>query len=61
MLHSFPPVEALEFGPRPIVVLLLYGLKNHGIIGSALSGGSFLIVNLIEQGHMLVEGTPMIF
>jgi hypothetical protein len=54
-------VEVLEFGPIPILVPLLCGLKNHDIIGSALPGGSFLIVNLIEQGHLLVAGTPMIF
>jgi hypothetical protein len=59
--HSFPPVVVLEFGPIPILVPLLCGLKNHDIIGSALAGGSFLIVNLIEQGHLLVTGTPMIF
>jgi hypothetical protein len=53
-------VEALEFRPNLILVLLLCGLKNH-IVGSALPGGSFLIVNLIEQGHMFVAGTPMIF
>jgi hypothetical protein len=54
-------VEALEFGTSPILVPLLCGLKNHGIIGSALPGGRFLIVNLIEQGYLLVAGTPMIF
>jgi hypothetical protein len=54
-------VEALEFGPSPIFVPLLCGLKNHDIVGSALSGGNLLIVNLIEQGHMPVAGTPMIF
>jgi hypothetical protein len=59
--HSFPPVEALEFGTSPILVPLLCGLKNHDIISSALLGGRFLIVNLIEQGYLLVAGTPMIF
>jgi hypothetical protein len=55
-------VEALEFGPSSsILVPLLYGLKNHDIIGSALLAGSFLIVNLIKQGHLLVTGGPMIF
>jgi predicted transcriptional regulator len=56
--HSFPPVGALEFGTSPILVPLLYGLKNHVIVGSALSGGRFLIVNLIEQLYLLVAGTP---
>jgi hypothetical protein len=46
--HSFPPLEALEFEPSLILVPLLCGLKNHDIIGSALSGERFLIVNLIE-------------
>jgi hypothetical protein len=54
-------VEALEFSPSPILVPLLCGLKNHDIVGSTLPGGSFLIVNLIEKGHMLVTGTTMIF
>jgi hypothetical protein len=54
-------MEALEFGPSPILIPLLCGLKNHGPIGSALPGGSFLIVNLIEQGPLLVAGTLMIF
>jgi hypothetical protein len=59
--HSFPPAEALEFGTSPILVLLLCGLKNHGIIDSALSGGRFSIINLIEQGYLLFVGYPMIF
>jgi hypothetical protein len=40
---------------------LLCGLKNHDIIGSALTGGRLLIVNLIEQGYTLVAGTSIIF
>jgi hypothetical protein len=54
-------VEALEFGTSPILVTLLCGLKNHGIVGSALPGGRFLIINLIEQEYLLVVGYPMIF
>jgi hypothetical protein len=54
-------VETLEFGPSLILIPLLCGLKNHDIIGSALLGGSFLILNLIEQGHLLIARTPMIF
>jgi hypothetical protein len=54
-------VKALTFGPNPILIPLLCGLKNHDIIGSALSKGRFLIVNLIEQGHLLIAGTPMFF
>jgi hypothetical protein len=55
-------VKALEFRlSSPILVPLLCGLKNYGIISSALPAGSFLIVNLIEQGHLLVVGGPMIF
>jgi hypothetical protein len=58
--YSFPPVKALEFGPNPILVPLFCGLKNHGIVGSTLPEGRLLIVNLIEQGYLLVAGTPMI-
>jgi hypothetical protein len=58
---TWEPVEALEFGPSPILVPLLCDLKNHGIVSSALPRGIFLIVNLIEQLHLLVAGTPMIF
>jgi hypothetical protein len=54
-------MEALEFGTSPILLPLLCGLKNHDIIGFALSGGRLLIVNLIEQRYLLVVGTPMIF
>jgi hypothetical protein len=61
MSHSFPPVEALEFETSLILVPLLYDLKNYDIVGSALSGESFLIINLIEQGYLLVVGYPMIF
>jgi hypothetical protein len=59
--HCFPSMEAPKFGPSPILVPLFCDLKNHGIIGSDLPGGSFLIVNLIKQGHMLVVRTTMIF
>jgi hypothetical protein len=61
MPHSFSPVEVLEFGTSLILVPLLCVLKNHGIIGSALPRGRLLIVNLIEQGYLLIVGTPMIF
>jgi hypothetical protein len=54
-------VEALEFGTSPILVPLICGLKNHGIVGSALPGRRFLIINLIEQGYLLIVGYPMIF
>jgi hypothetical protein len=54
-------VEALEFGTSPILVSLLCDLKNHAIIGSALPVRRLLIINLIEQGYLLVVGYPMIF
>jgi hypothetical protein len=60
--HSFPPVEVLEFrSSSPILVLLLCGFKNYAIISSALPAESFLIVNLIEQGYLLVVGGPVMF
>jgi hypothetical protein len=59
--HNFPLVKAFEFGHNLILIPLLYGLKNHDIVGSALLGGRFFIVNLIEQGHLLVADIPMIF
>jgi hypothetical protein len=43
------------------VVLLLCSLKKYSIIDSALFGGRFLIINLIEQGYLLVARYPMIF
>jgi hypothetical protein len=61
MPHSFPPVEAIEFGTSLILVSLLCGLKNYDIVGSALPGGRLLIINLIEQGYLLVACTLMIF
>jgi hypothetical protein len=61
MPHSFPPVEAIEFGTSLILVSLLCGLKNYDIVGSVLPGGRLLIVNLIEQGYLLVACTLMIF
>jgi hypothetical protein len=54
-------VEALEFRASPIFVPLLCSLKNRVIIGSALPGGRFLIMNLIEQKYLLIVGYPMIF
>jgi hypothetical protein len=54
-------VEALEFSTSPILVSLLCDLKNHAIAVSALPVQRFLIINLIEQGYLLVVGYPMIF
>jgi hypothetical protein len=55
-------VEALEFRPFSLILVpLLCGLKNHGIIIFALPVGSFLIVNFIEQGHLLVVGGTVVF
>jgi hypothetical protein len=59
--HSFSPVESLEFGISPILVPLLCGLKNYDIVGFALPGRRFLIINLIKQEYLLVVGYPMIF
>jgi hypothetical protein len=54
-------MEAFEFGTSLILLPPLCGLKNHVIIDSALPGGRFLIIDLIEQEHLLVAGTPIIF
>jgi hypothetical protein len=54
--NSFPPVEALEFVTGPILIPLIYGLKNYGISGFALHVWRLLIINLIEQGYLLVVG-----
>jgi hypothetical protein len=54
-------VEALEFDTSLILVSLLCDLKNYAIIGSTLPVRRFLIINLIEQGYLLVVGYPMIF
>jgi hypothetical protein len=60
--HSFPPVEALEFrASGAILVPLLCSLKNYGIVGSALPTVRFLIIDLIEQGHLLIVGGPVVF
>jgi hypothetical protein len=59
--HSFSPVKAIEFRASLIFVPLLCSLKNRVIIGSALPGGRFLIINLIEQEYLLIVGYPMIF
>jgi hypothetical protein len=61
MPNNFSPVNALKFGTSLILVPLLYGLKKHDIVDSALPGGRFLIINLIEQGCLLVIDYPMIF
>jgi hypothetical protein len=48
--HSFPLVEAPEFRPSsPIFVPLLCDIKNHDIVGSALSAGSFLIIEVVAM------------
>jgi hypothetical protein len=55
-------VEVLKFRPsNPIIVSLLCGLENYGIAGSALPSGRFFIVDLIEQGHLLVVGGSVVF
>jgi hypothetical protein len=59
--NSFPPVEALEFSTSSILVSLLCDLKNYVIVSSALPVRIFLIINLIEQGYLIVVGYPMIF
>jgi hypothetical protein len=61
VLNSFPAVEALEFSTSLIFVPLLCGLKNHDIVGSALPLRRLLIINLIEQGYLVVVSYPMIF
>jgi hypothetical protein len=49
VLHNVPPVEALELRESSLaLVLLLCGLENHGIIGSAMPERRFLVVDLIE-------------
>jgi hypothetical protein len=54
--HNFPPVEALEFRPSSLILVpLLCGLENHGIVGSTLSAERFLIIDLINQGHLLIS------
>jgi hypothetical protein len=59
---SFPLVEVLEFRPSsPILVLLICGLENHGIVSFALPIGGFLIVDLIEQGGLLAVGGLVVF
>jgi hypothetical protein len=59
--NTFPLVEAFEFSTSPILVSLLCDLNNHAIISSALPVQRFLIINLIEQGYLLIVGYPMIF
>jgi hypothetical protein len=55
-------VKVHEFGAAsPILVLQLCGLKDHVIVGSALPIRSFLIVDFIEQIHLLIVGGPVIF
>jgi hypothetical protein len=54
-------MEALEFSISSIFISLLCDLKNYAIVGSALPIRRFLIINLIEQGYLLVVGYPMIF
>jgi hypothetical protein len=60
--HIFPPVEVLKFRlSNPIIVPLLCGLENYGIASFALPAGRFFIVDLIEQGHLLVVGGSVFF
>jgi hypothetical protein len=60
--HSFPPVEVLKFVPSSLILVpQLCDLENHGIVGSALPAGRFLIVYLIEQGYLLVVGGLVVF
>jgi hypothetical protein len=60
--YNFSPVEALEFTPSSLILVpLICGLENYGIIDSALPTRRFLIVDLIEQGHLLIVGGPVIF
>jgi hypothetical protein len=55
-------MDVFEFIPCSLIlVLLICGLKNHGIVDSTLPVESFLIVNLIERGHLLVVGRSGIF
>jgi hypothetical protein len=62
MHHSLPPIEALEFkASSPILVPRICGLKDYDIVSSALHAERFLIVNLIEQIHLLVVGGSVIF
>jgi hypothetical protein len=60
--HCSPSLKTLEFRvSRPILVPLLYSLKDHGTTGSALPIGRFLIVDLIEHRHLLVVGRLVAF
>jgi hypothetical protein len=55
-------VKALEFrASSTILVPLLCGIENHGIVGYALLAEIFLIVDLIEHVHLLVVGGPVVF
>jgi hypothetical protein len=55
-------MKMLEFiAYSPTLVPLLCGPENHDIIGSALPVGIFLIVDLIEHGHLLVIGGSVVF
>jgi hypothetical protein len=59
--NTFPLVDALDFSISPILVSLFCDLKNHPIVNPSLPVRRFLIINLIEQGYLLVVGYPMIF
>jgi hypothetical protein len=55
-------VEAFEFRASSLIpVPLLCSLENHDIVGSVLPVGRFLIIDLIEYGHLLVVGGPLVF
>jgi hypothetical protein len=60
--HSFPPIETLEFRIFSLILVsLLRSLENYVIVDSALRLGRFLIVDLIEQGQLVIIGGPMVF
>jgi hypothetical protein len=55
-------VEVLEFRTSSTILVPLFcGIENHGIVGYALLAEIFLIVDLVEHGHLLVVGGPVVF
>jgi hypothetical protein len=62
VLHNVPPVEVLELRAFSLIVVpLICCLEHHDIVGFALPVRGFLVVDLIEHGHLLFVGRPMIF
>jgi hypothetical protein len=60
--HSFPQVEAIEFGGFQFYSYTTpLRSQDYGIVGSSLAVGRFLIVDLIEQRHLFVVGGPVVF